>query len=230
MKVTLTTYTPEEVIAIAAGIPYNTPNPTTKLAKRVFDYGHRSIYRHGSAAFLVEDVSVSLLAQISRHPHINLTVESTRYNDMTERGYYTPEDKLEKMNKLNSNKEIGDIEDFLKEYENDMKDILNIYVKWKQFEINMGDKGKEFDLAKLFLPKAIYCTLMVSGSYQALFEFMGLRNCVRAESEINRLSKEMGRLLGEKVSIFKDVDCYAKTTGVCTEINPCGKYLPKKNK
>ena len=80
-KVTLLHYTPIDPIIKATAMPYQSKE-STGLVKRVFDSNHRSVVRHGMASFLIEGVSQSLLRQISRHPHLNLTVKSTRYCNM----------------------------------------------------------------------------------------------------------------------------------------------------
>lgn len=97
---------------------------------------------------------------------------------------------------------------------------MEIYIKWKL---------KEADVAKLFLPKASTVDLVVSGNYQALYEFIQLRSCVRAETEIRTLAKKMAQLLANHVSIFGGMDCVASNTGVCLEFKSCGKYAKKQN-
>lgn len=65
MQIKLLYHTPEHILDLAASVPYQTENKE-KL---------------GSAVFEVKNVSQSLLAQLSRHPHLNLTVQSSRYCD-----------------------------------------------------------------------------------------------------------------------------------------------------
>ena len=72
------------------------------------------------ASFLIEDVSQSLLRQISRHPHINLSVKSSRYCDMTGTDVYVA-DVLTTKDKLM----------LQYEYLMDFEYIMELYEKWK---------------------------------------------------------------------------------------------------
>lgn len=212
MKITLLHHTPIEPLIKATAMPYQSKE-SAGLVKRVWDSGHRSVSRHGMASFLIEGVSQSLLRQISRHPHINLTVKSTRYCDMKDADTYMP-------NKLTSKEEQY-------EYLEDMETIMDIYKKWKSYE---GDE-KEVDVAKLFLPLASTTDLVLSGNYQALYEFLQLRNCTRAEGEIRELSLKTTKLLKVAMpQIFSDLGCKGDQLGYCPENHgSCGKY-PLKNK
>ena len=215
MQIELLYHVPVEILAIATGMPYQS-EPTNGLVKRVFQSQHRSIARHAMAVFIVKDISQSLLRQISRHPHINLTVKSSRYCDMSDVGFYVPEKALAKMG-----------EDKREKYIEDMNQVMNKYREWKMLE---GEE-KDLDVSKLFLPLGSYTDYVFSGNYQALYEFLQLRNCVRAESEINKFSLEVTKIMKEKVpEIFGDLDCRGKEYGFCPEFKTCGKYPNKERK
>jgi len=209
LKIALLHHTPINVIAKATSLPYDS-KPTKELVERVWDSQHRSIARHGMACFLIEDISQSLLRQISRHPHINLTVKSSRYCDMKGSQIFIPETKLNKRSAKRFTKHINK--------------IMTIYSKWQQYEI----KNKVKDVAKLFLPLASTTDLVLSGNYQALYEMLQLRNCVNAEDEIRHLSLAITGILKLNVpEIFKDLGCRGDEFGVCPEINSCGTYPSK---
>lgn len=212
MKIELLHYTPAEPLIKATAMPYQSKE-TKGLVKRVFENGHRSVVRHGMASFLITDVSQSLLRQISRHPFINLTVKSSRYCDMSNANVYIPSKNLLKMNK--------NYEDISNEYIDDIEKIMDIYKKWKFYEGNQ----KEVDVAKLFLPLASTTDLVMSANYQALYEFLQLRNCIRAESEIRELSLEISKIMKEIMpEIFEDLGCKGDYYKVCSEYHACGKY------
>lgn len=187
MKVNYLHHTPIEVIAQAASMPYQS-EPSPELVRRVWDKGHRSIARHGMISFAVYDVSVSLLTQISRHPHINLTVLSSRYCDMSEREIVTPPF-------------VRDCD--REEYLNDTTRIMDTYDKWHgKFSYTMKEAQ---EISKMFLPKASTVDMVVSGNYQAMFEFLELRLCERAEWEIRQLAAYMKQICVEKIPvIFSD--------------------------
>lgn len=212
MKIELLHYTPIEPLIKATAMPYQSKE-TKGLVKRVFENGHRSVVRHGMASFLITDVSQSLLRQISRHPHLNLTVKSSRYCDMSNANVYVPLDNLSKLN--------DSVENTIDDYISDMNEIMDIYKKWKSRE----GKQKEVDVAKLFLPLASTTDLVVSGNYQALYEFLQLRNCIRAEGEIRQLSLEITRIMKDILpEIFGELGCKGDYLKTCDEYNSCGKY------
>ena len=208
MEVTLLHYTPIDPIILAASLPYDSC-PSNKLVENVWNSGHRSIARHGMASFLIEDVSVSLLTQISRHPHINLTVQSSRYCNMSKRKPAIP-----------SFLKKEDIDDYINDYEN----IMNIYEAWGTYDYyNIKEKQ---EISKMFLPKASTVDLVMSGNYQALYEFLQLRNCKRAEWEIRDLSLRITIILKNIIpQIFQYLGCRGDEWGVCPERHGgCGKH------
>lgn len=212
-SVKLLHHTPVDILSIATAVPYQS-KPTRGLVKRVWDSQHRSIARHGFAVFEVKGVSKSLLGQISRHPHLNLTVQSTRYCDMTDAKGYKPS-QIERNSAL------------LKEYDEDYKTMMTLYKKWLQHE----KTHKLKDVAKLWLPSNIEVDLIVSGNYQGIYEALQLRNCTRTEENFRTLSREMTLILKDVVpEIFGDLGCRGDTYGICPEATGrCGKH-PSKNK
>jgi thymidylate synthase (FAD) len=191
-------------------MPYQTQTKdATKLAYRVWKAGHRSIARHSNISLEIKDISQDALRQLSRHPHINLTVKSTRYCDFTDTNFFIPDW----------------VEDGLVELMvDDFDTILDIYKKWQKIE---QENGQE-DTAKLFLPLMSTTDLIMSANIQAMYEFLMLRNCVRASEEIREMSMNITKLLAEQDGlvgmIFSDLDCKGKEYGYCPEHEKCGKY------
>ena len=68
MSAKLITYTPipEHICGLAAALCYNSPDPDSALESSLGS-GHQSVVEHATFSFLVEGVSRSLLAQITRH-------------------------------------------------------------------------------------------------------------------------------------------------------------------
>ena len=208
MKIKLLHYTPIDPIIEATAMPYQSKG-TNQLVKRVWDSGHKSIARHGMASFLITDVSQSTLRQISRHSHINLTVKSTRYCDVSD-------------SKCSKPSTVSESVEYLKDY----KKIMAIYDKWKVYEEEYGIK----DVAKQFLPLCNNTDLVLSGNYQALYEFCQLRNCTRVEEQTRMLSWGVTDILRQNMpEIFKDLGCRGDELGYCPESHgSCGKYRQKK--
>ena len=74
---------PLSVAEQAASVCYGSvPTDTYKIAKGCNNTGHRSVLEHTSFVFHISGVSRALLAQLSRHRHISLSVASQRYQNM----------------------------------------------------------------------------------------------------------------------------------------------------
>lgn len=78
------------------------------------------------------------------------------------------------------------------------------------------------------MPLASTTDLIMSGNYQALYEFCQIRNCNRAEAEIRNVSLEITKILKDIIpEIFKKLGCKGDEYKICPEHASCGKY-PKK--
>ena len=202
-----------KTIRQAAVMPYQSKaKDLDKLAYRVWKAGHRSIARHSNISFLVEDISQDALRQLSRHPHINLTVKSTRYCDFKDTTFFMPA----------WIKNIPYQHDEM--FERDFNKAMELYDKWRIIEKGYGKE----DTAKLFLPLMSTTDLVMSGNIQAMYEFLMLRKCERASEEIRKMSQTLTQLLSEQDGlvgmIFSDLDCKGKEFGYCPEHESCGKY------
>jgi len=213
MQIKLLEISGVESIRQAAVMPYQSKaKDLDKLAYRVWKAGHRSIARHSNISFLVEGISQDALRQLSRHPHINLTVKSTRYCDFKDTTFFMPE-------WIESSEYDHD-----EMFERDFNKVMELYDKWRRIEKGYGKE----DTAKLFLPLMSTTDLVMSGNIQAMYEFLMLRNCVRASEEIRKMSQTLTQLLSEQNGlvgmIFSDLDCKGKEFGYCPEHESCGKY------
>lgn len=216
-----------EAIRQAAVMPYQSKaKDLDKLAYRVWKAGHRSIARHSNISFLVEGISQDALRQLSRHPHINLTVKSTRYCDFKDTTFFMPEwinGKIIDTGHVMQDGETFKI-DLKTQYQETFDRIMDLYNYFRKIEEDFGEE----DTAKLFLPLMSTTDLVMSGNIQAMYEFLMLRNCVRASEEIREMSRNITKLLAEQNGlvgmIFNDLDCKGKEYGYCPEHEKCGKY------
>lgn len=216
-----------EAIRQAAVMPYQSKaKDLDKLAYRVWKAGHRSIARHSNISFLVEGISQDALRQLSRHPHINLTVKSTRYCDFKDTTFFMPEwinGKIIDTGHVMQDGETFKI-DLKTQYQETFDRIMDLYNYFRKIEEDFGEE----DTAKLFLPLMSTTDLVMSGNIQAMYEFLMLRNCVRASEEIRKMSQTLTQLLSEQDGlvgmIFSDLDCKGKEFGYCPEHESCGKY------
>ena len=212
MKVTLIENTSPMAVVKATPMTYQNKE-SLAVVGRVWDSRYRSVARHGTASFIVEGVSQSLLRQLSRHPHINLTVKSSRYSDMAEVETVVPPF-------------ISSFDRFA--FNDDYEKIMNIYRKWASRE--GYSRGQRQELSKLMLPLGSTTDLILSGNYQALYEFLRLRLCTRAEWEIRELAGHLTTILIEAMPvIFEGLSCRGDELGYCPEGHgTCGKYAGKR--
>lgn len=82
---------PLSIAELAASVCYDSePTETYRIAKGCKATGHTSVLEHISFTFHVTGVSRALLAQLSRHRHISLSVRSQRYCDESIMQYVNP--------------------------------------------------------------------------------------------------------------------------------------------
>lgn len=211
MNVTLTNVTNDPVNAIeeAACNCYNSkPSSNGKIMTSCYKSGHTSVLEFANFTFHIEDVSRTLLAQLTRHRHAGYAVRSQRYCMETDFDYVVP-------------KSIENNELALNTYQNIMEDINTAYIK-------LIDLGVIAEDARYVLPNACYTTLEVTMNLRALINFMNERLCSRAQWEIRELAQEMRDLIIEIYPQFKDmlVPKCEKYIGFpfCTEQKSCGKH------
>jgi len=209
LKVKLLRYTPEpeKVIAMAAKLCYSAAD-IDELAQgieqkdqaiflqRLMDMGHLSPVEHASFTFGVEGVSRSLLAQITRHRIASFSVQSQRYVSQKSHGegtfnYIVPP----------RIKELG--EEYVKKFEEQMKQIQIWYDEWIEALGNQGEKSNED--ARFVLPNAAETKFVVTMNARELLHFFSLRCCNRAQWEIRNLAIEMLKQVKEVApNLFKN--------------------------
>lgn len=185
MKVNLITYTPnaEQLVAAAAKLCYSkseikdlmdnlTADKVESFLKRLTDMGHQSPFEHISFTFGVEDVSRSLLAQLTRHRMASYSVQSQRYvHDSF--GYVTPP-------------EIAN-DEYLNSFYQDILD--NVYIAYEHLAKHLQDRyvsegmkekdaeKKAIEDARYVLPNACCTRLMVTMNARELMHFFNQRCC-----------------------------------------------------
>lgn len=197
-----------QVVEKAASMCYNsTPTVDFKISNACYDYGHHSIFEHISFTFEITGVSRALLAQLSRHRHISMTVESQRY--------VSYKDGFDYVNPFNENTVAYDL------FESDMKQVQDYYNRY----INIGEKTEN---ARAVLPNACCTNLVLTMNARSLIEISNKRLCTRAQKEI----REMFQKIKEEVTIYSPEigekmrpQCEKnKNYPYCTEHKSCGKH------
>lgn len=156
---------PLSIAELAASVCYDSePTETYRIAKGCKATGHTSVLEHISFTFHVTGVSRALLAQLSRHRHISLSVRSQRYCDESIMQYANP-----------FSGEDADVFDGM------MADISNDYRILKEYH------GAANEDARAVLPNACCTELYVTINARSLIEMSHLRLCTRAQREIRGL-------------------------------------------
>ncbi len=193
LKVTLVTHTPdpEGTCALAARTCYSGQSmdalrervagaDQSDFLRRVLASGHTSVLEHASFTFVVEGVSRSLLAQLTRHRIASFSVQSQRYVSMGKGFGYVIPPRIEALGP-----------EAVAEFENEMAQMQKWYVNWQE-KLGNGEGANED--ARFVLPNACETHITLTMNVRELLHFFSLRCCSRAQWEIRALGAEMLRL------------------------------------
>ena len=207
-KVTLIAHTPdpERLIAASAKLCYSPASisdlmdgldeeKTTSFLNMLSDFGHQSPIEHISFTFGIEEVSRTLLAQITRHRIASFSVQSQRYVKEKQFSFVTPP-------------EIAADEQASALYQQAMKSAHDSYLQladilqqkhYRQMvEQGMDEKKaksaaekKAIEDARFVLPNACDTKMMLTMNARSLLNFFRLRCCNRAQWEIRDVATQM---------------------------------------
>ena len=211
-KVTLIAHTPEpeKLVAASAKLCYSPATivdlmdgldeqKTTDFLNMLTDFGHQSPIEHISFTFGIEEVSRTLLAQITRHRIASFSVQSQRYVKEKQFSFVTPP-------------EIAADEQASALYRQTMQDAHNAYIRLaeileekhyqtfigqgieKKKAKNMAQK-KAIEDARFVLPNACDTKMILTMNARSLLNFFTLRCCNRAQWEIRDVATQMLRLV-----------------------------------
>lgn len=191
LKVTLLTYTPEpqKIMAAAAKLCYAradidtvmeglTPEKTEGFIDMLSGLGHESPMEHMNFTFGIENVSRSLLAQITRHRHASFSVQSQRYVKEMDFEFITPP-------QIEENAAAKQL------YLRTMKDIASSYnsladnLKKANIESGMEERAAEkkaIEDARYVLPNACTTKMIVTMNARSLMNFFKLCAAATARS------------------------------------------------
>ncbi|MBR2742097.1 MAG: FAD-dependent thymidylate synthase [Clostridia bacterium] len=207
-KVTLLAYTPEpqRIIAGAARLCYS-KSGGEELIERIddesaaefidmlSDLGHQSPIEHASFTFLIEGVSRSLLAQITRHRIASFSVRSQRYVKEGQFEYVVPPEIASEPEALTIF--TKSMEDAQKSY-NALSDILEkkhfetfIAQGKPEREARRAASKKAIEDARFVLPNSCETKMIVTMNARSLHNFFRLRCCSRAQWEIRAVAVDM---------------------------------------
>ncbi|MFH1513330.1 MAG: FAD-dependent thymidylate synthase [Bacillota bacterium] len=165
-------------------------NDQRAFIRKLLKMGHESVMEHISFTFLIEGVSRSLLAQLTRHRIASFSVQSQRYVGYENGfGYIVPP----------AVETLGT--EAVLEYTAQMDQILLWYKDWQK------KLGTNED-ARFVLPNACETRLLMTMNVREIKHFLELRMCRRAQWEIRQLAETVFAL------------CYAQTPELFAEAGP----------
>ena len=212
LKVRILAHTPnpDKVIAMAGKLcysPVGVDELENKLDKESVDkfvnmlasLGHESPLEHCSFTFAVEGVSRVLLAQLTRHRLASFSVQSQRYVNLTDNFEFIVPQEIEK-DSLLKERYLDAIRESVIAY-NELTEILrNSYIE-QGMKPNMADK-KAIENARYVLPNSCETKIVFTMNVRSLYNFLALRECSRAQDEIQELASEMLKQLKEIAPIL----------------------------
>ncbi len=233
-KVTLLSHTPmpEFAVASAAKLCYSASsiddlrnNLTEEKAEEFVDMlaslGHESPLEHVTFTFGIENVSRTLLAQITRHRIASYSVQSQRYVKENDFSYVCPP-------------EIENSSEAKVEFEKAMQECRQHYIRIaeileKDHIENMVANGEDersakrkaekaaIEDARFVLPNACATKMVCTFNARSLLNFFSQRCCTRAQWEIRSVANEMLRLCKEAAPHIFKMAGPACVRGKCSE-------------
>lgn len=231
MKVRLISCTPdpELVVAVAAKLCYSsldvdrivegmTSDEVSRLIRQLLASGHMSPLEHANFTFAIEDVSRSLLAQITRHRIASFSVQSQRYVDMKDASMVVPPAFKDNEDVLQMFAKYSQLS--LATYRQIADDLSKGYVQNGMDPKSAKKKAQED--ARFVLPNACTTQMITTMNARQLLHFFNMRCCNRAQWEIRQLADAMLALAYKQApTIFENAGPSCISTGHCSEGSMC---------
>lgn len=200
---------PLSIAEQAASVCYGSvPTDTYKIAKGCKATSHNSVLEHTSFVFHISGVSRALLAQLSRHRHISLSVASQRYINY--------KNGFEYVNPFYPGTEAHDAFDTV------MEDTADIY---KTFNTYYGAHNED---ARAVLPNACCTELYMTANARTLIEISWLRLCSKSQNEIREMFQEIKKqvaTVAPEIAQWMVPQCEKNPKyPFCTEAKSCGRH------
>jgi len=176
MRVELLAITPnaEALIARCARISHRSeaqasPEADAKLIRKLIELGHESVLEHASVTFLIEGISRSCMAQLTRHRLASFTVESMRYVDMSCQSVVVP-DSIQSGASGASDVYIEAVGSAFRAYE------------------ELLDMGIPREDARFILPIGTQTRLVMTANFRELRHIIRLRGSKAAQWEVRQVA------------------------------------------
>lgn len=199
---------PLKIVEQCASVCYDSkPTEDLRIAKSCAESGHWSTWEHVSFTFHISGVSRALLAELSRHRHISLSVRSTRYCDESDFQWVH----------VDTDTTSGD--EVIVGAMQELQELYTDFVK---------SKRATKDEMRGILPLALCTELYMTANARALIEMSHLRMCNRAHREIRTMFEEVKKQMAQvapEIADYMRPKCEIdKKRPFCTEKKGCGKH------
>jgi len=191
MKVELLHYTPIE-IALEAGLTCT--NSESKMGNynvaefiyKLIEQDHTSVLEHINYTFHISEVSRALLQQLSRHRHISLSVQSTRWalNKTVQNDVVFSENEELILKDTSKAKILNDLKR--------TSDMLKAQL------VAASKQGIPNDILKYYIQESTMTKLILTLNARELRHIFKLRTSPRALKEFQRLCKEIYNVLPQE--------------------------------
>lgn len=194
MKVTLMSITNNSqlLIAEAYGICTGKHSIDVENIQKWIKLGHESPLEHASATFMIEGISRSCLAQLTRHRLASYSVESMRYCDVSENKTVVPLSVLEESIHLPE--------------PNPMTDFIGVVEYARSVYEYLVKIGVPKEDARFVLPLATSTRLIMTMNFRELRHFFELRTSKAAQWEIRNVANNILDIMIEQAPhVFSDL-------------------------
>jgi thymidylate synthase (FAD) len=164
-----------------------------RLFRHITRSGHTSTMEHITYTFAIEGVSRALLAQLTRHRHLSFSVQSQRYVRMGSADKSGGFDYVTPPTVAGNCAQYAYLDDFL---ENTYTSAEQTYAKFMERAQETYDSLRSMGVtpedARMVLPQAASCNLVMSGNLRALLDFYAKRRPGNgAQAEIAELAEKI---------------------------------------
>lgn len=187
----------ESLVTFAGRLCYQShhrPSEATRrdadyIERTVFGQGHGSVVEHATATFLLEGVSRSFLAELTRHRHLSFSVQSQRFVNESESQPVLPP----------AMEDDSGLEWTLKNIHEQLTESYDLLVEILQRDAGLPRKQAR-EAARAVLPNMTSTSIVVSGNLRSWIEFLEKRLDPSADREIQVIARKIQAELKHEVS------------------------------
>lgn len=180
---------------------FNKPNPSTRsnkdYLKHIIDSKHGSVLEHAQYSFYVTGVSRSLLAEITRHRHLNFSVLSQRFVNHENLDLVIPPAVKESHSRAYLESRIAEVAKLATEVYAEINHVLDREGK---------NRKQAREAARCVLPNASETKMVISGNARAWRDVLARRLDPTADAEIQEFAKAvLDLLVFASPNLFEDM-------------------------